>query len=419
MEVPPFYTGIPFVVLLLLIAVMPLAAPHFWEKNRNRAIITAIVSLPAFMYLLSGHSPELVHNMKDYISFIALLGSLYIISGGILATGDVRATPAINTSFLVFGAILANFIGTTGASMVLIRPLLRTNSEREFTGHLPVFFIFIVSNIGGCLTPLADPPLFLGYLKGVPFLWTLSLYPIWLFTLTVVLALFFAWDTVAYRKESPAALQLDRERIAPLRVRGKINLLFLGGVVLAVFFQTPSPYRELIMALMTVLSLVFTPRGTRADNRFTFSPIIEVAILFAGIFVTMVPILTILRLRGAEFGITEPWQFFWLTGGLSSFLDNAPTYLTSFSLAQGVSAAAPAAAVANVAGVNVDLLRAISVGAVFMGANTYIGNGPNFMVKSIAEEQKVHIPHFFGYMGYSILILVPVFLLVTVIFFSG
>lgn len=417
MEAIPIISGAPFIILLLLIAVLPLAAPRFWEPNRNKAIIAAIVSLPILIFLLLDFRTELVHSLKDYVSFIVLLGSLFIISGGILMTGDLKATPATTTMFLVVGAVIANLIGTTGASMVLIRPLLRTISERRRTAHIPVFFIFIVSNIGGCLTPIGDPPLFLGYLKGVPFVWTLGLIPEWLVMLAIVLTIFFIWDTLAFRRETHFARLRDAIRVERLRFSGLINLVFIAGVVLAVALQAPMPYRELIMIAMTILSLVFTGRKVREKNKFTYHPIIEVAVLFVGIFITMTPLLMLLHAKGAELGITRPWQFFWLTGGLSSFLDNAPTYLTFFSLAESVSAHLPAAS--TIAGVHVDLLRAISCGAVFMGANTYIGNGPNFMVKSIAEEQKVKVPHFFGYMAWSGMILIPSFLIVTLIFFRS
>jgi Na+/H+ antiporter NhaD/arsenite permease-like protein len=413
------YSSIPFVILLLLIAIMPLAFPHFWDKNRNKAIITAIVSLPILLYLIGNFQTELIHNVKDYISFIILLASLFIISGGILMKGDLRATPTINVSFLAIGAVIANVIGTTGASMLLIRPLLKTNSERKHTAHILVFFIFIVSNIGGCLTPLGDPPLFLGYLRGVPFTWTISLIPEWLVTLAIIMSVFFIWDKIAYAKEAPSDIAHDIRDIEPLGVSGKINFLFLAGVVLSVFFQTPAPYREIIMILMATLSLIFTPRLLRKQNGFTFYPISEVAILFAGIFITMVPALMMLHEKGASLGITKPWQFFWWTGGLSSFLDNAPTYLTFFTLGQSVTTKIAETGGAIISGVHVDILRAISCGAVFMGANTYIGNGPNFMVKSIAEEQGYKVPHFFGYMAYSALILIPIFIIITLIFFRG
>ena len=334
-----------------------------------------------------------------------------------MLTGDLRATPTVNTGFLFLGAVICNLIGTTGASMLLIRPLLKTNSERKYTYHIPVFFIFVVSNIGGSLTPLGDPPLFLGYLRGVPFAWTLNLFPMWLTTLAIVLVVFYVWDTWCYRKENPADIQRDRAAARPLRISGTLNLLFLLIVILSVFLQFPFPYRELTMVAMSILSMAFTKKELRDQHGFTFAPITEVAILFAGIFITMVPLLALLEMKGAELGITQPWQFFWLSGGLSSFLDNAPTYLTFSSLAESVTRSQSLAGIPVIAGVRADLLRAISCGSVFMGANTYIGNGPNFMVKVIAEEQGVAVPHFFRYMLYSGLVLILVFLIVTVLFF--
>lgn len=415
----PLYICAPFVILLLMIAVMPLAFPHFWEKNRNKAIVAAIVSIPVLIFLLANSPERLLHSAEEYISFILLLASLFIISGGILVKGDLKATPVVNTILLFVGAVLANLVGTTGASMLLIRPLLKTISERKHTFHIPIFFIFIVSNIGGSLTPLGDPPLFLGYLRGVPFTWTLKLFPLWITAIGILLAVFFIWDSICYKKEGIADIRKDAAQQTPLSISGTINLLFLAGVVLAVFFQTPPPYRELLMVLMIVLSMIFTKKELRTENKFTFNPISEVAILFAGIFITMVPLLVLLEEKGASFGITKTWQFFWLTGGLSSFLDNAPTYLTFTSLAESVTRSIGVGGLPTFIGVRQDLLLAISAGAVFMGANTYIGNGPNFMVKSICEEQKIKVPHFFGYMMYSSMILIPLFILITFLFFRG
>jgi Na+/H+ antiporter NhaD/arsenite permease-like protein len=414
-----FYSGIPFVILLLLIAIMPLAHPRFWEKNRYKALLTAVVSLPIFIILITYFKPELFHSLSDYFSFIILLGSLFIVSGGIHLSGDLRATPAVNTIFLGLGAVIANIIGTTGASMLLIRPLLRTNRERKITSHIPVFFIFLVSNIGGCLTPLGDPPLFMGFLRGVSFSWTFGLWPQWLTAVGLVLSIFYFWDRRAYHKESPADLARDESAVEPIRLTGWINFIFIGGIVLSIFLQIPAPYREFIMIIMSALSLIFTSKETRHNNKFTFYPISEVAILFIGIFITVTPVLIILNTRGASFGVTKPWEFFWWTGSLSSFLDNTPTYLTFFSLGEGVTRGMAANGGSIIAGVHADILRAISCGAVFMGANTYIGNGPNFMVKSIAEEQKVRVPHFFHFMVYSILILIPIFIIITLIFFRG
>ncbi|MBI3537389.1 MAG: sodium:proton antiporter [Chloroflexi bacterium] len=411
-----FY-ALPFIILLLLIAVMPLRFSSFWEKNLNKAIVCAIIGLPMFFFLLVNFPIELRRALFDYVSFILLLAALFVIAGGILVTGDLRATPRINTAFLLFGAVIANLIGTTGASMLLIRPLLRTISERKFTRHIPIFFIFVVSNIGGSLTPLGDPPLFLGFLRGVPFNWTLNLFPIWIVTLAIVLSAFYFLDVRNYRKETPQDIQRDERAVVPLRVSGKINLILLLVVILAIFFQTPAPFREIILLAMLLLSLRVTRKETRAQNKFSFAPIVEVAILFAAIFVTMVPVLLLLEERGAQLGLTHAWQFFWITGGLSSVLDNAPTYLTLVSLAEGVTRNLGAGNFEIVAGVRADLLRAISCGAVFMGANTYIGNGPNFMVKAIAEEQKINMPHFFEYLFYSGAVLLPIFFIITILFF--
>jgi Na+/H+ antiporter NhaD/arsenite permease-like protein len=416
---PPIISGIPFGLLLLLIAVLPLTASHFWESNRNKAIVAALVSAPILIYLLAQAPGELASTFHEYLSFIILLAALFVISGGILVTGDLRATPLVNTTFLLIGAILANLVGTTGASMILIRPLLETIRERKHIYHIPIFFIFVVSNISGCLTPLGDPPLYLGFLRGVPFTWTFRLFPIWLTAVAILLALFYAIDWYALQKETTSDLWLDRKVRKPLRIDGKINLLFLLGIILTVFFKIATPYRESVMIAMTILSWVSTPHVIREQNKFTFHPITEVAILFAGIFVTMVPLLAIMRIKGAALGIIQPWQFFWCAGGLSSFLDNAPTYLTFTSLAESVtrSLSNPAIPIVSGIGVRADLLQAISCGAVFMGANTYIGNGPNFMVKSIAEEQGFKVPHFFEYMLYSGVILLPLFLVLTVLFF--
>jgi Na+/H+ antiporter NhaD/arsenite permease-like protein len=347
---------------------------------------------------------------EEYVAFIVLLGGLYAISSGIRLTGDLEATPRINTAFLAIGAVLASFIGTTGASMLLIRPLLQTNRERRHVTHTVIFFIFVVSNMGGMLTPLGDPPLFLGYLQGVPFTWTFRLWPHWLFLTGILLVVYFVWDTRKYAHEPSAALARDRAQLEPLRVRGARNALGLAVVVLAVAFLH-APWRELVIVAVAGLSLVFTPAAIRRDNGVTASPMIEVAVLFFGIFLTMIPALELLRVRGGELGVREPWQFFWATGVLSSFLDNAPTYLTFLALAQGLRMPG------EVVGVTHLVLAAISVGAVAMGANSYIGNAPNFMVKAIAEEAKVPMPSFFGYMLYSVGILVPLFVVSTLLFF--
>ncbi|OLD28980.1 MAG: sodium:proton antiporter [Candidatus Rokubacteria bacterium 13_1_40CM_2_70_45] len=406
----PVYTVVPFVVILLGIAVLPLAAPRWWESNRNKLLVSIVLGLPVLVLYLVREPSALVHMAEEYASFIVLLAALYVISGGILMRGDLLATPRVNSTFLAIGSVLASFIGTTGASMLLVRALLQTNRERARVTHTVIFFIFLVSNIGGMLTPLGDPPLFLGYLQGVPFGWTFRLWPHWLLMVGVLLVTYFVWDTLLYTREPLAALRRDRARVEPLRVRGALNGLGLAGVVLAVAFLG-APAREAVMVALAAASLWWTPREIRRANGFTASPIVEVAVVFFGIFLTMIPALELLRLRGGELGVRAPWQFFWATGALSSFLDNAPTYLTFLALGQGLGLAR------EVVDVPHTILAAISVGAVAMGANSYIGNAPNFMVKSIAEEQGVRMPSFFGYMLYSGVVLLPLFAVVTLIFF--
>ncbi|HBH02780.1 MAG TPA: sodium:proton antiporter [Candidatus Rokubacteria bacterium] len=407
---PPIYTVAPFVAMLLAIAVCPLWVTHWWESNRNKAIVALLLGLPILGLYLANRPRALLAMGEEYVSFIILIGGLYVISGGILLRGDLEATPLTNTTFLAFGAVIASFIGTTGASMLLIRPLLQTNRERTRVKHTVIFFIFLVANIGGMLTPLGDPPLFLGYLRGVPFAWTFRLWPHWLLMVGVLLAAYFVWDSTQYTREPIAVIRRDRTQVQPLRVRGALNALWLAGVVLAVAFLH-EPAREVAIVGLAVLSLWKTPEEIRRANGFTYYPIVEVAVLFFGIFLTMIPALEILRARGGELGVREPWQFFWVTGVLSSFLDNAPTYLTFLALGQGLGLAREVVDVPHI------VLTGIAVGAVSMGANSYIGNAPNFMVKSIAEETGVRMPSFFGYMLYSGLILVPLFLLVTFLFF--
>ena len=321
-------------------------------------------------------------------------------------------------------------MGTTGAAMLLVRPVISINAKRKNKVHTIVFFTFLVANIGGLLTPLGDPPLFMGYLRGVPFTWTFKLLPEWGLMVGTLLAVYFVWDTLVWRKDTEAQeayrAQTTRE---PVSLSGVINFPLLAGVVLCVAFGAKFPVligdhnagfglRELAMVALAVISYVITPMKLRRDNEFTFAPILEVAALFLGIFLTMVPATVLLQMRGGELGVTEPWQFFWATGGLSSFLDNTPTYVVFFSLASGdLSMFSPDLTAHLVAGVPEKILVAISVGAVFMGANTYIGNGPNFMVKAIAEERGVKMPSFFGYMAYALLILVPIFAIFTFLWF--
>jgi len=439
---------IPFALMLAAIAVLPLtpAASHWWESNRSKLIVAltlAAVVLAYYAFLhdtgVEGHWPAhhvaepsggmfngslvqtILENaiLQEYVPFIVLLFSLYTISGGIRVEGDLQADPLTNAAFMAVGAVLASLIGTTGAAMLLIRPLLETNQERKYVAHTVVIFIFICCNCGGCLLPLGDPPLFLGFLEGVSFTWTLSLWKEWALVNGMLLACYVILDrAVFYHRESLADIERDIERVGKLRFGGwRLNAPLLLGVVLAVALLDPSkpvigtswrPWlylRELAQLGLVAASLWFGNSEVRRKNQFNFGAIVEVAVLFIGIFVCMQPALQILGLRGSELGLNTPAEFFWASGSLSSVLDNAPTYLVFFKTAQGLSA--PPGAVLE-AGVEQGLLAAISLGSVFMGAMTYIGNGPNFMVKAIAESSGVKMPSFFGYMIYSFTILLPI-----------
>ena len=426
-QTPALWSVIPFLLILLCIAVMPIVLEHWWHNNYNKLIVSMILGLPVAVYLITiGRFHDLEHQLVlDYIPFIALLGALFYISGGIVIRGDIQGTPLTNTMFLIAGSIFASFIGTTGASMVLIRPLLRSNAKRMHVVHTVVFFIFTVSNIGGLLTPLGDPPLFLGYLKGVPFTWTFQLLPQWAFTLGILLAIYYIWDVWAYGREEESVRKGGGRGGEPLEVAGRRNMFLLLGVVLVVAFvnENYEPFKSLVaispffkliqsafLLVLIAISGIVTPKALREENEFTLHPIQEVAFLFIGIFMTMIPALILLGAHGDELGVTEAWQYFFATGIFSSFLDNAPTYLVFLSLAQGQND------ISYVLNQIPHILAAISLGAVFMGANTYIGNAPNFMVKSIAEENRIRMPSFGGFMLYSFGILTPVFLLVVLIF---
>ncbi|MGC4115769.1 MAG: sodium:proton antiporter [Myxococcales bacterium] len=430
----PLWAVAPFVLLLLTIAIAPLAVPHRWESNLVKAVIAGGLSVPvAAFFLTSWGAPgvdQLLEKAREYVSFMALLASLFIISGGVVVRGSLSGTPLLNTAFLGIGAVLASLVGTTGASMLLIRPLLRANTTREKKAHIVVFFIFIVSNCGGLLTPLGDPPLFLGFLKGVPFTWTLTHLGLpWLLVNGVLLVLFHFYDNAIFDAEElrrPGSQLEEVQKHEPLRVAGKRNLFLLLGVVALVFLsghlEWPFGVQELGMVALAAASFFSTPKDLHQENSFGFGPIVEVAVLFFGLFATMAPALLLLNAKGPELGLAKPWQFFWAAGALSSFLDNAPTYLTFAATASGIQGIPVegrylARLLTEHAEVGVPLLTAISAGAVFMGANTYIGNGPNFMVKAIAEQSGVKMPSFFGYMAYSGAILIPLFVAVTFLFF--
>ena len=440
------WTVLPFLGLLISIAVLPLFAGHWWEKNRNRGIVAALFAVPVALYLWMVHGAAGVHaigeKVEEYVSFIVLLGALFTIAGGIRVKGSLAGTPLANTGLLGLGAVLANAVGTTGASVLLIRPLLRANAARRNKVHVVVFFIFVVSNCGGLLTPLGDPPLFLGHLKGVPFEWTFGLAPQWLLVIGVLLVLFNLLDQRVFAREElerPGSQLEEVQAHEPLGIEGRPNVLFLLAVVATIVSAgrglanggRPWPFgvQEGLLIAWTLASYLSTSRSIRARNGFGFAPLIEVALLFAGIFVTMTPALLVLHawglgqreVLGTSFGLSQPWEYFWATGLLSSALDNAPTYLTLAATAcgaNGIPLEGPCLGVLIQRGGEAEqLLRAISCGAVFMGANTYIGNGPNFMVKAIAEEAGLEMPSFFGYMLYSLAVLLPTFALVTWIFF--
>jgi Na+/H+ antiporter NhaD/arsenite permease-like protein len=444
----PFWAILPFLVYLLGIALVPIFFGHFWESNRNKLVVALVVSSPVFIYLLAS-TPNGGHLLGrtacDYFSFMALLAALFTISGGICLHGALVGSPFVNTAFLAIGAVLGSIVGTTGASVLLIRPLLRANARRAHATHVVVFFIFIVSNGAGLLTPLGDPPLFLGFLRGVPFTWTFRLAPQWALVNGALLVIFSVIDKVQFTRERRLTLVPRRtttphpaslDTTGPLRVEGMLNLLWLAGMISLVFLIGSYGERYLgdgylraaiqIAGTLGFAALSFKTTATRVHevNRFSWGPILEVAAVFVGVFVTMVPAMSFLAERGAALGITKPWQFFWASGALSSVLDNAPTYLTFASLATGVAGGTGAGALSpdNLGAlaahpVGRELLTAISCGAVFMGAVTYMGNGPNFMVKAIAEQHRVHMPSFFGYTLWSFAILIPIFGIVSHVFF--
>ncbi len=432
--------AVPFVGLLLSIAILPLAAPHLWHHHYGKisaawaaAFLVPFAALHGFDTALF----EFLHVMLlDYIPFIVLLFALYTISGGVYISGHIRGTPLTNTGLLATGTAIASITGTTGASVLLIRPLLRANKERKYNVHVVVFFIFLVSNIGGSLTPLGDPPLYLGFLKGVDFFWpTTHLLQKMLLVTAILLVVFFIMDSVLFAGDRSKPAPADA---APIKVNGWLNVLLLAAVVAAILGSAlwktdvqmavggvhvgfPDIARVIALLFLASVSLMLTPMAYRRGNDFTWGPIAEVAKLFAGIFVTIVPVIAMLKAgAGGAFApvlalVTNPdgtpnnAMYFWLTGGLSSFLDNAPTYLVFFNAAGGDPE--------QLMGPLATTLVAISAGAVFMGANTYIGNAPNFMVKAIAEEAGIKMPSFFGYMLWSGLILLPCFALVTWLYF--
>ena len=430
------WSMIPFGLMLLVIAVAPLIVAEWWDKNKHKLAVSLLLAIPtAVCLVMGGMAKELEHQLlADYVPFLVLLMALYVITGGIHLSGDIKAKPWINTSFLALGWFLASIMGTTGAAMLLIRPLLSTNQQREHKVHTVLFFIALVANCGGLLTPLGDPPLFMLFLRGAEFSWFASLFPQWLFTGLLLLLIYFALDSFYYKKEHWTALSADAREQQPIKIQGKTNLVYLVGVILSVAFihsgtipqmaDASSPLwirymREIILVLLMMMSLYTTKRYVRYKlNKYSWAPINEVAVLFFGIFVTMTPALTFLNENATSLGLNHSWQFYYATGALSSFLDNTPTAVAFHSVATGLTAEQVATFGGDiVAGIPEVLLQAICLGAVFFGAMTYIGNGPNFMVKAIAEENGVKMPSFFGYMfRFSLIVLLPIYILVQLIF---
>ena len=427
---------IPFGIMLLMIAIGPLVAEKWWESNINKLIVSLFLGVPTAVCLIMG---GMIHDLEhqvlfDYVPFIVLLLALFVITGGIHLSGDIKAKPWVNTLFLGIGYILASLMGTTGAAMLLIRPIITTNQQRKHTVHTILFFIALVANCGGLLTPLGDPPLFMLFLRGAPFTWFLSMLPEWAFTGALLLIIYYFVDRYYYAKEDWTNLANDSLEYEKLRLTGSINFVYLIGVILSVAFinegtipqmgEEDAPLwlkflREFVLLSLTGLSLYTTKKEVRyTQNKFTWAPIIEVAVLFLGIFTTMTPALAYLKAHAAELGLNTPWQFYYSTGMLSSFLDNTPTAVAFHSVATGLTAEQMTAfACPIVAGIPEILLKAISLGAVMFGAMTYIGNGPNFMVKAIAEESGIKMPSFFGYvLKFSLVVLLPIYIIVQLIF---
>ena len=419
-----------FVCQLLCIAVFPLTKlEHWWESNTHKLMVSFLLGLPVAGWLcFNGMTHELEHQMVyDYVPFILLLMALFVTTGGICIKGDLKATPLVNCAILSVGFLLASFMGTTGAAMLLIRLLLQTNSQRKYTTHTVLFFIAMVANCGGILTPLGDPPLFLLFQKGTPFGWFMGMAPEWLTTGLLLLAVYYVMDSFYYKRESHERLKADEAEQEKITVTGLINLVWLACVILSTMFinstyipamgEADAPFylkllREWAFILIIILSILTTKKTVRTNNNFSWTPILEVACVFCGIFATMIPAL--MYLQQHPLPITEPWQFVYCTGSLSAFLDNAPTAMVFHATATTL---AEPGAVNLVAGVSEPLLRGISMGAVFFGSLTYIGNGPNFMVKSIAEQNGFRMPSFFVYMlKFSLIICLPIFIIVQLIF---
>ena len=444
----PPWLCIPFAGLLLCIALFPLIKPVWWEEHQAWAVAfwSLLFLIPFGMVCGAGTAVEsaLECIVADYLTFIVLLFGLFCVAGNITLEGDLAGSPRVNVALLLFGTLLSSWVGTTGASMLMVRPMIKMNAWRKRKRHIMVFFIFLISNIGGCLTPIGDPPLLMGFARGVPFFWSLRLFPIMLFNMAILLTVFYFVDMRAYRKDIASGRKPDISKPGTeIHIKGLHNLIFLVMIVAAVIlsgtlpgmpmFQNaegevlgihifgevtltyPALIEIVIILLAALLSFKTTDASIRQANHFTWGAIKEVAVLFIGIFITMQPALMLLKQHGASLGLETPFQMFWITGALSSFLDNTPTYLVFLTTACAMGF--ENGIMTSLGTVPPKMLISISCGAVFMGANTYIGNAPNFMVKAISDENGVNMPSFFGYILWSLAFLIPVFLLDSLIFF--
>jgi Na+/H+ antiporter NhaD/arsenite permease-like protein len=420
---------LPFVLMLATIAIFPLVLEFFWHKNLNKLLVSVSLSLPVILWaFLTGYTHVMFDTLLfDYLPFIILIGSLFVISGGIHLDSNITSRPETNTIFLVLGAVLASFLGTTGAAMLIVHPLIKILNHRKYKTHTFLFLIAIVANTGGLLTPVGDPPLFMLFLRGAPFFWFLKLFPEWLFVNGLLITIYFFIDRYYFRKEE-SELHHPNFKAMNFKVEGKLNFLWLLIVILAVVILTPQNFnidskilsviRDVIIVLMIISSLKFTSKKIRKSNNFGWHPIEEVAYLFLGIFITMIPCILYLESNAATLAKNSPSFFYYISGFLSSFLDNTPTAVTMHSLAKGMVDANPAVFTGNlVAGIPESFLKAISLGSVFFGSMTYIGNGPNFMIKAMAEHNGVKMPHFFEYIfKFSLIILLPIYILVQLLF---
>lgn len=439
---------IPFAGLLLCIAILPLVKPEWWEKNQPFAVIawSLLFIIPYAINYGAGDTTEIVLEclINDYLTFIVLLFGLFCVAGNIKLEGSLVGNPRVNVIMLAVGTLFSSWIGTTGASMLFVRPIIQMNSWRKNKRHIMIFFIFLVSNIGGCLTPIGDPPLLMGFSRGVSFFWSMRLLPVLLLNMVILLFIFYRLDKKAYQKDISKGLMPQINEDEPLiKIKGLHNFLYIIMIVVAVILSGVLPkmslfqnsagevlsipiFREVSLSIPSVIEIVIillaawlsfktTKKEVRVQNHFTWGAIQEVAVLFVGIFITMQPALMVLKSAGANLGISQPYQMFWVTGALSSFLDNTPTYLVFLTTAGAMNFTTGITTTLGI--IPVKMLMAISCGAVFMGANTYIGNAPNFMVKSISDENGVNMPSFFGYIGWSLRYLIPVFIIDMIVFF--